>query len=81
MTVLNVPVRRLGEGFDIPDEVGLHELDGFVTVIQLLFELHFLGSQVLGEVVGPCFGSDDQPVDDGSVGVGQEVMASDGGMD
>ncbi len=81
MTIFDIPVRRLGESFDIPDEVGLHELNGFVAVIQLLLKLCFLGSQVLVEAVGPHFQGDDEPIDNGSVGVGWEVVARDGTMD
>ncbi len=54
-TVFDVPIRGLGEHFDIPDKMGLHELDGFVVVIQFLLELRFLGSQILGEAMGPRF--------------------------
>ncbi len=50
-------------------------------VIQLLLVVHFLGSQFLGEAVSTCFEGDDQPVDDGPVGVGWEVMAGDGAVD
>ncbi len=46
-------------------------------VIQLLFVVRFLGCQVLLEAVGAGFGGDDQSVNDGSVGVGREVVAGD----
>ncbi len=74
-TVLNIPIWRLGEGFDIPDKMGLHKLDGFVMVIQLLLVVRFLGSKVLGEAMALHLQSDNQSVDDGLVGVGWEVMA------
>ncbi len=80
MAVFDIAVRGLGECFDIPNEVGLHELDGFVMVIQLLLELRFLGSQVLAEAVSSCFGGNDEPVDDGSIGVHWEVVAGDGSV-
>jgi len=78
MTIFDIPIWWLGEGFDIPDKAGLHKLNGFIAVIQLLFVLHFLGSQVLAEVVGPRFQSNNQSIDDGLVGVGWEVVACDG---
>ena len=77
-TIFDIPVRRAGEGFDIPDEVHLHELDCFVMVIQLLFVSRFLGSKILGEVMGAGFGGDDESVDDGSVSVSREVVTGDG---
>ncbi len=80
-TIFDVPIWGLGEHFDIPDEAGLHELDGFVAVIHLLFEFCLLGDQILLEVVGAGFRGDDQSVDDGSVGVGWEVVAGDGTVD
>ncbi len=79
--IFDVAVWGLRERLNIPDEVGLHELDGFVAVIHLLFVLGLFGSQVLLEPMGVGLGGDDQPVDDGSVGVGQEVMAGDGAVD
>ncbi len=81
MTIVNVPLGWLGEGVNVPDEVGLQELDRFFMVIQLLFVLRFLGSQVLVEAVSAGFRSDDQSVDDGTIGVGGEVVAGDGAVD
>ncbi len=81
MTIFDIPIRGSGEGFNIPNEVGLHELDGFVTVIQLLLELRFLGSQVLVVVMGLRFRSNDQSIDDGPVGVSREVVTCNGAMD
>ncbi len=54
VTVLSVALWRLGEGFDIPDKVGLHELNCFVVVIQLLLVFGFLGCQILLEAMGAC---------------------------
>src|SRR6266436_1204813 len=71
----------LGEGVDIPDETGLEEFDRLFTVIQLLFVVCFLGSEVLVVAMSAGLGGDDEPVDDRSVGVGGEVMAGDGGVD
>src|SRR6266478_10166281 len=75
--VLNVSVGWLGEGVNVSDEAGFQELDRLFTVIQLLFVVCFLGSHVLLEAVGASFGGDDQPVDDGSIGVGREVVTGD----
>ena len=75
--VLNVPVGWLGEGVNVSDEMGFEKFDRLFTVIQLLFVVRFLGSHVLLEAVGAGLGGDDQPVDNGSVGVGGEVVACD----
>ena len=79
--VLDVALGRLGESVDIPDEVGFEELDCLFTVIQLLFVVRFLVCQVLLELVGAGFGGDNQFVNDGSVGVGREVVAGNCAMD
>jgi len=71
----------LGEGVNIPDETGFEEFDRLFMVIQLLFVVHFLGSEVLAISVGTGLGGDNEPVDDRSVGVGGEVVAGDGGTD
>src|SRR6266403_3084531 len=75
--VLNIAVRWLGEGVDVPDEAGLKELDCLFMVIQLLLMVRFLGGQVLLAAVGAGLGGDDQAVDDGPIGVGGEVVAGD----
>jgi len=79
--VLNVSVGQLGEGVDVPGESGLEELDCPFTVIQLLFVVHFLVGQVLLEAVSAGFRGDDQPVDDGPVGICGEVVVGDGTTD
>ena len=54
-TILNVAIWGLGEGVDVPDKMGLQELDCFIEVIQLLLVTFFFGGQLLLEVVGACF--------------------------
>src|SRR6266478_3123030 len=73
--VLDVPVGRLGEGVNIPDETGLKELDCLFTVIQLLLVVCFLGGEVLVVAVSAGLGGDDEPVDDRAIGVRREVVA------
>jgi len=71
----------LGEGVDVSNEAGFQELDRLFMVIQLLFVVRFLGCQVLLEAMGAGFGGDNQSVNDGSVGVGREVVAGNCAMD
>src|SRR6266478_4185472 len=79
--VFDIPGRGLGEGVNVPDEAGLKKLDCLFTVIQLLFMVRFLGSEVLAVAMGASFGGDDEPVDDRAVGVCGEIVAGDGGTD
>ncbi len=81
VAILDIAIQRLKEGVDIPDKMGLQELDCFVEVIQLLLVTFFFGGQFLLEVVGACFRGDDESVDDGLVGVGFEGMSGDGTAD
>jgi len=76
-TVLNVPVGWLGEGVNVSDKTGFEKFDHLFTVIQLLFVVRFLGSDVLLEVVGAGLRGDNQSIDNGSIGVGGEVVACD----
>ncbi len=80
-TVFNVSFGGLGEGVNVPDEVGFKKLNCLFTVIQLLFVVRFLGGEVLVVPMGAGLGGDDEPVDDRAVGVGREVVAGDGGAD
>ncbi len=77
MAVLHIPVGWLGEGVNVPNEVGFKKLNRLFTVIQLLFVVCFLGGQVLLEVMGVGLRGDDQSVDDGSVGVSGKIVAGD----
>jgi len=79
--IFDVSVGWLGEGVDIPDEAGFEKLDRFFVVIQLLFVVRFLGGHVLLEAVSAGFRGDDQSIDDGSIGVGREVVTGDCTLD
>jgi len=72
--VLGVSVRWLAKGVNITDEAGFKELNGFVEVIQLLLMGLFLGGKLLVMLTQVCFQGDDQPIDDGSVGRGVQVV-------
>ncbi len=79
--VFDIAGRGLREGVDISDKTGLEEFDRLFMVIQLLFVVRFFADEVLVVAVGAGLGGDDESVDDGSVGVGGEVVAGDGGAD
>ena len=75
--VFDISGRRLGEGVNVADETGFKKLNRLFMVIQLFLVLRFFGSKVLVISVGAGFGGDNQSVNDGSVGVGREVVAGD----
>ncbi len=81
LAILGVAGRRLGEGVDVADEMGLQELNGFFEVIHLLLVLFFLSHTLLLEVVSVGLRGDDKSIDDGPVGGCVEVVSGDGAAD
>src|SRR6266481_1506071 len=79
--IFNISLGGLGEGVNVPDETGFKKLNRFFTVIQLLFVVRFLGSEVLVVAMGASLRGDDEPVDDRAISVSWEVVTGDGGAD
>ena len=79
--ILGIAIWRLGKGVNVPDKMGLPELNGLFKVIQFLFMLFFLAHTLLFEAVGAGFGGDDKSIDDGLVGSCVKGVSGDGVVD